>query len=222
MACNGPMTTTCNWTAGPVPEGHGLRDGRQPRQLRRLDACTCASPRVVDRLHARPVRPGRRRRRQGVRAAVAARTASTCCTGPPTSPTSLSHRGSMTRAARTEPTVRRDAGLYGYERALRRVGHGADRRRRRGRTRRLRRPAGRRRGDPRPARRARSPGWPTPSCSPRRPASAATPRSCARALSWSVVVDRVRRVRPARHARRQRRGAAPGAGPARRRRRRTC
>jgi signal peptidase I len=21
MACNGPMTTTCNWTAGPVPEG---------------------------------------------------------------------------------------------------------------------------------------------------------------------------------------------------------
>ena len=29
------------------------------------------------------------------------------------------------------------------------------------------------------ARRGRSPGWPTPSCSPRRPASAATPRSCA-------------------------------------------
>jgi signal peptidase I len=21
MACNGPMTTTCNWTAGPVPNG---------------------------------------------------------------------------------------------------------------------------------------------------------------------------------------------------------
>ena len=37
MQCNGPMTTTCNWTAGPVPEGHGLRDGRQPGQLRRLD-----------------------------------------------------------------------------------------------------------------------------------------------------------------------------------------
>ena len=88
-------------------------------------------------------------------------------------------------------TVRRDAGLYGYERALRRAGIEPDRRRRRGRPRRLRRTAGRRRGDPaRRARPASSPASPTPSCSPRRPASAATPRSLRRALAWSVVVDR--------------------------------
>ena len=39
-----------------------------------------------------------------------------------------------------------------------------------------------------PASRGRSPGWPTPSCSPRRPASGATPRSSSGRVAWSVVV----------------------------------
>ena len=58
--------------------------------------------------------------------------------------------------------------------------HRADRGGRRGRPRSVRRPARRRRLHP--AVRARPGscrGWPTPSCSPRRPASASTPRSCA-------------------------------------------
>ena len=120
-------------------------------------------------------------------------------------------------------TVRRDAGLYGYERALRRHGidpiAGVDE-------------AGR--GacagplvagacDPAAGQGRRScPGSPTPSCSPRRPASAATPRSCAArspGRSWSSSheeCDRlgmhVANVEALRRARR----------PARRARRRTC
>ena len=67
----------------------------------------------------------------------------------------------------------------------------------------------------RPGKAGEIPGWPTPSCSPRRRASAATPRSCGgRCLVGGG--HRVRGVRPARHARRERRGAAPGGRAARR------
>ena len=43
MACNGPMTTTCNWTAGPVPAGRSSSwetTATTPTTRR----CICASP----------------------------------------------------------------------------------------------------------------------------------------------------------------------------------
>ena len=133
---------------------------------------------------------GGRRRRQGVRAdlAVEARRVH-----PPTRHLrghprlEMNHLIDIARARHDCPmtalprgsTVRRDAGLYGYERAC--AGPGC--RRSPAST----RPAGApvpgrwsrpRRSCPR-ARPAWCPGSPTPSCSPRRPASAATTRSCA-------------------------------------------
>ena len=113
-------------------------------------------------------------------------------------------------------TVRRDAGLYGYERALRRHGLDPIAGRRRGGSRSLRRSAGGRRRDP--------PGDLTRHRAGPRRLQAADAQG-ARALlrpgrtTCAGVVGgrrRARGVRPARHARRQRGGAATGAGPARR------
>ena len=78
-----------------------------------------------DRLRARRrVRPDRPGRRQGVRAALAAATTSAWCTVPPPSRTSPTPRERWpdVSALPRGSTVRRDAGLYGYERALRRHG----------------------------------------------------------------------------------------------------
>ena len=113
-------------------------------------------------------------------------------------------------------TVRKDAGLYGYERALRRVGldpvAGVDE-------------AGRGAcAGPLVAaavvlpdgRRGQVPGLADSKLLTAQARERAYVEVLRRALAWSVVVVEHRGVRPARHARRQRRGAAPVARAARR------
>ena len=191
-----------------VPEGYAVGHGRQPPRVRRLPRAPRRprrrlgpGRRVVGKVlaivwplgHAKMLRPARDLRPGAGR---------------------VVGYGSSMSALPRGLTVRRDAGLYGYERALRRAGLDPSP----ASTRPAAAPApGRWSPPPRPPRgqaRRRSPGSPTPSCSPRAPASGATTR-CSRARWpgrwWSCEP---RRVRPAGHARRQRRGAAPRAGPA--------
>ncbi len=72
VPCRGPMPAKeCNWSAGPVPEGHIFVDGRQPQPLGGL-----VGPPVhrrEDRVLRQPVRAGRPGRRQGLRPALAGR-----------------------------------------------------------------------------------------------------------------------------------------------------
>ena len=68
--CFGPMTGDCDWSAGPVPDGPHLRDGRQPQQLGRLVVPPVRrAPRGLRA--GRRVRLGGPRGGQGVRRAVA-------------------------------------------------------------------------------------------------------------------------------------------------------
>ena len=78
VKCRGPMTGNCDWTAGPVPEGHIFVMGDNRDRLRRLLRAHVHGRR--DRLRPGRLRPGRPRRRQGLRAAVAAPTASASST----------------------------------------------------------------------------------------------------------------------------------------------
>ena len=84
-------------------------------------------------------------------------------------------------------TVRRDAGLYGYERALRRAGIEPDRRRRRGGPRCVRGPAGRGRGDPAPGKLGMIPGLADSKLLTETARERCYAQIVRRAVAWSVV-----------------------------------
>ena len=181
------MTGNCSWTAGPVPKGTVFVMG--DNRAHSADSTVHLCPESETDCTKNPYVDDRPDRRQGVRAGLAAGSRSAACTGPDAfddvpDAGSLSLVSALPRGV----TVRRDAGLYGYERALRRHGiepiAGVDE-------------AGRGAcAGPLvagaailpPAGPASCRGWPTPSCSPRRPASACYDQVMRRAVAWSVVV----------------------------------
>ena len=59
-SCDGPMPSgqmDCNWTAGPGPARHGVRDGRQPQQLGRLVGAPVPAQRRPTATRATPTSP---------------------------------------------------------------------------------------------------------------------------------------------------------------------
>ena len=158
--------------------GHGLRHGRQPGQLRRLDADICASRRCPT---ARPTPTCLSTTSSARSSCCCGRTAgSTSCTVRPTSPASPRRRprppGPGPATAAGEPPSSGGDGPA-RRRALRLRAraapgrHRPGRRCRRGRPRRVRGPLVAGAAILKPGKAGEIPGWPTPSCSPRRPAS---------------------------------------------------